>query len=164
MRAVSNTSPLLNLAIIDHLHLLERQFDEVLIPPGVLKELRIGDLLPGTPELRKALDDGWIRVIKIHDPPVVSLLRRTLDLGESEAIALATETKPDYLLMDERDGRRIAESLGLPVTGVLGILLRAKLDGTLPSLQQTLVALETTAGFRIGRSLIRKILAAADEL
>lgn len=164
MRAVSNTSPLLNLAIIGHLGLLQSQFDEVLIPPGVLKELRLDDLLPGAVALREALADGWIRVSEIEDPPVVALLRRTLDLGESEAIALAIEVKPDYVLMDERDGRQVAGSLDLPVTGALGVLLRAKLEGTLPSLQQALVALEEKAGFRIGRDLVRQVLAAAGEL
>jgi len=40
MPVVSNTSPVLNLAIIDQLVLLREQFGEIWIPPAVLKELR----------------------------------------------------------------------------------------------------------------------------
>ncbi len=39
MLAVSNTSPILNLSIIDRLDLLRYQFDEVFIPDAVLEEL-----------------------------------------------------------------------------------------------------------------------------
>jgi predicted nucleic acid-binding protein len=46
--------------------------------------------------------------------------------GEAEAIALASELKADWTLLDERDGRRVAKSLGLKVTGILGILLRVE--------------------------------------
>lgn len=42
MPVVSNTSPILNLAIVDQLVLLRRQFGEVLIPNGVLDELKVG--------------------------------------------------------------------------------------------------------------------------
>ncbi len=40
MPAVSNTSPLFNLAAIGQLHLLREQFEEVFIPNEVLDELR----------------------------------------------------------------------------------------------------------------------------
>jgi len=40
MLVVSNTSSILNLALIDRLSLIKEQFDTVTIPRGVLKELR----------------------------------------------------------------------------------------------------------------------------
>jgi len=40
MPVVSNTSPILNLAIIDRLSLLREQFGEIYIPSAVLEELR----------------------------------------------------------------------------------------------------------------------------
>jgi len=163
MRAVSNTSPLLNLAIIGHLDLLRAQFTEVLIPVGVLTELRLDEPLPGSPELGKALAEGWLRVVEIQDRPLIALLQRTLDLGESEAITLAVEVGPDALLIDERDGRRVAASLKLPVIGALGVLLRAKMDGSIPTLQEAVTALEVRAGFRIAPGLVRELLAAAGE-
>jgi uncharacterized protein len=44
----SNTSPILNLAIIGRLDLLQQQFGEVGIPPAVQAELMLGTGLPGT--------------------------------------------------------------------------------------------------------------------
>ena len=47
MPVVSNTSPILNLAVIGRLSLLHDQFGEILIPNAVLEELRIQEDLPG---------------------------------------------------------------------------------------------------------------------
>jgi hypothetical protein len=44
---VSDTSPILNLAIINQLDLLQQQFAEVLIPPAVLAELMPETKFPG---------------------------------------------------------------------------------------------------------------------
>ena len=79
--------------------------------------------------------------------------------GESEAITLAIDLKAGRILLDERDGRKIAKSLGLKVTGVLGILLRANQEGELSSLSGAIDALIETAGFRISPELLAKILA-----
>ena len=163
MPVVSNTSPLLNLAIIDLLDLLRDQFGEVLIPDAVLAELRVDEPLPGSAQLRHAVDRGWLRLVHVRDQPLIALLTQTLDVGEAEAIALALETEPELLLVDERDGRRVATSLGLTVTGVVGILLRAKREGTIASLRKALVELETRAGFRIADGLVQQALLAADE-
>ena len=48
MPVVSNTSPILNLAIVGQLSLLHEQFGEVWIPPAVLEELRVTEGLPGS--------------------------------------------------------------------------------------------------------------------
>ncbi len=58
MPVVSNTSPLLNLAIIDHLFLLPQQFGQILIPQAVLAELKVDQALPGSSRLREAIDEG----------------------------------------------------------------------------------------------------------
>ena len=88
------------------------------------------------------------------------MLQQVLDQGESEAITLAIDLKADRILLDERDGRKIAKSLGLKVTGVLGILLRANQEGELASLPDAIDALIETAGFRISPELLAKVLAA----
>jgi hypothetical protein len=62
--------------------------------------------------------------------------------------------------LDERDGRKIAKSLGLQVTGILGILLRAKQTGELSSLQPAIEDLTQKAGFRIAPELLAKVLQA----
>lgn len=164
MPVVSNTSPLLNLAIIDRLDLVRDQFGEVLIPPAVLHELRAGEDRPGAPVLAVALAGGWIKVTPLQNPVVAQVLWRTLDEGEAEAIALALEVGAERVLLDERDARRAAKHLGLATVGVLGILLRARLDGRISSLSRELHRLRNEAGFRIGSELEQTLLMEAGEV
>lgn len=163
MPTVSNTSPLLNLAVIGELPLIRMQFSTVLVPPVVVEEFRLDTERPGTGVLSRALDDGWIDVTEPDDAPLVRTLRQDIDRGEAEAIALATEVDADHLLIDERDGRNRARNLELEVTGVLGILLRAARKGTLSSLSDALDRLEEQAGFWIDPALRRQILDAQSE-
>lgn len=163
MRVISNTSPLLNLAIIGQLALVRQQFGRVWMPPAVLAELQPEAERPGCMEIREALRVGWLCV---SDPPqteLVAVLRRELDFGEAEAIALAIQWREARVLLDERDGRRVARSLGLAVTGALGVLLRAKLQGDIISLRDALDHLETMAGFRLSDALRKAILREAGE-
>jgi predicted nucleic acid-binding protein len=158
MPVVSNTSPILNLAIVDQLELLYQQFDGVLIPHAVLEELKVNEERPGSQAIREAISSEWIKVQKIKNQTLAQLLKQTLDRGESEAIALSIEIQADLTLLDEREARKIAKSLGLNVTGVLGILLRAKQSGQLASLESIINDLINKAGFRIAPELIDKIL------
>lgn len=158
MPVVSNTSPLLNLAIVGHLSLLRQQFGEICIPPAVIEELRVEEDLPGSHAVREAIDAGWLGVEEVEDHALVKVLQRDLDRGEAEAIALALQMKAKRVLLDEREGRRVAKSLGLKVTGVLGILLRAKREGHVSSLQEAMGQLQEQAGFRIGRELFADVL------
>ena len=103
MPVVSNTSPLLNLAIIDHLFLLPQQFGQVLIPQAVLAELKVNQALPGSNALRTALNEGWLIPQSVSNKALVSLLRQELHQGESEAIALAVEVSAERILLDEKE-------------------------------------------------------------
>lgn len=118
MPVVSNTSPILNLAIIGHLNLLRQQFGEIQIPAIVLQELKISEARPGSQVIQDAIASGWIQLQPVENQALVQVLRQTLDGGEAEAIALALEQSAQWLLLDERDGRKVAKSLGLQVTGV----------------------------------------------
>jgi len=163
MPVVSNTSPILNLAVIGKLSLLHDQFGEVLIPNAVLEELRIQEDLPGCQAIRGALKDEWLRIKEVSDQSLVRVLERELDNGEAAAIALAVQVNAKWILLDEKEGRKIAKSLGLKVTGVLGILLRAKLEGRLPSIQKVMDQLRDCAGFRIKPELYDNLLKKSDE-
>jgi uncharacterized protein len=158
MPVVSNTSPILNLAIVDRLELLYRQFGEILIPNAVLEELKVDEERPGSQVIREAISSGLIQIQEVNNKPLAQLLKQTLDRGEAEAIALAIEIKADWTLLDEREGRKVAKSLGLKVTGILGILLRAKQVGEIGSLQTIIDDLINKAGFRIAPELLTQIL------
>jgi hypothetical protein len=158
MPVVSNTSPLLNLAIIGQLSLLNEQFGTILIPPTVQEELRVEMDLPGSRGIREAIGAGWIQLEEVKDKPFVKVLQRELDKGEAETIALALQAGAEWTLLDEREGRRVAKSLGLRVTGVLGILLRARREGKLVSLQEVMQDLREKAGFHIRAELLTEVL------
>ena len=164
MPVVSNTSPLLNLAIINHLFLIKKQFGKILIPHGVSTELKINDNLPGSQQLREAITSGWIATHQLENQALIQLLRRELDRGEAEAIALAIQLNADYLLLDERDGRRIARTFGLNITGVLGIILKGWREGEVLSVIELINQLRTQANFHIAPNLERQILIETGEI
>src|ERR1700730_10534774 len=126
MLAVSNTSPISNLACIGRLDLLRAQFGEIWIPRAVEAELAAvpdGAVLTTIDQTRQL---GWLKGRAASDANLVNLLTLELHRGEAEAIALALEMKADWLLMDEREGRAVARQLGLHVTGVLGSCFAAR--------------------------------------
>ncbi len=163
MPVVSNTSPILNLAIIGQLDLLRQQFGEVLMPPTVLQELKVDAELPGVGPIRLALQDQWLRVIKLGNSDMARALRRDLDAGEAEAIALALQLKIATVLIDEHDGRTAAKAMGLVPVGVLGVLLRAKRMGALDSVVNAMRALQDQAGFFINPDLFATLAREAGE-
>ena len=163
MRAVSNTSPLANLAVIGRLELLWEQFGSIWVPEAVSEELgRLGHR-GGQESLMQAREKGLLRTQAIQNRAAAELLAGRLDRGEAEAIVLAEESKADWLLMDERDGRLQARRMGLRVTGLLGVLIKAKLNGRLEQLKPELDRLRSEAHFFIGKGLESEVLSAVGE-
>lgn len=106
---------------------------------------------------------GWLRVATVNNRPLVTQLETVLDFGEAEAIALAVESKPSLLLIDERDGRQVARTLNAPLTGTLGVLLRAKALGHAPVIKPLLTELVEQHHFRLHPDLLQQVLAEAGE-
>ncbi|MBS3025837.1 MAG: DUF3368 domain-containing protein [Dolichospermum sp. DET50] len=163
MIVVSDTSPLSNLAIVGYLSLLQQIYNRVIIPQGVAEEL-----INASDEenlIAEVLSLDWIEVIPAKNLELISILRNNhnLDRGEAEAIALVIELDADELLIDERLGRREATRLGLPITGILGILLVAKQRKLIPTVQPVIDALIIQAGFRVSSQLYAQVLKAANE-
>ena len=93
MRAVSNTSPISNLAIIGRLDLLRQRYGMLRVPPAVSQELSALSHVPAKCAIAAALAEGWVIVER---PPAAPLqLLFSLDAGETEAIALALATQAD---------------------------------------------------------------------
>jgi len=153
MLVVSDTSPVTALMQIGQSDLLGVLFQEVLIPPSVQAELlRFHPSIPHVLEVRPIQDQG-----------MVDALSHRLDRGEAEAIVLAHESQADYLLIDEKRGRLVAQSQGLTVIGLLGVLLMAKRAGHVPSLGVLITELESRAGFFVSDAVKEIILRSAGE-
>ncbi len=163
MQVVSNTSPLSALSIIGRLGLLRSQFGTIRIPMAVWTELSRLEHASGKQALEQAHAEGWIQVHETANRPMVGILSTTLDAGESEAIAMSLEWPADLLIMDESSGRAMARNLNIRITGTLGVLLKAKRDGEIPSLKVEMDRLMQVAGFFVSERVRKTFLAEAGE-
>ncbi|MBT9318062.1 DUF3368 domain-containing protein [Leptothoe spongobia] len=161
MIVVSDTSALSNLALVNHLWLLESIYQTVIIPDVVASELAAAS----NPTISAILQLGWIQRQSLRNSQLANQLQqdRGLDAGEASAIALALELQADDLLIDERLGRQEALRLGLSIIGILGILLVAKQRSLIPQVQPITDALIDQAGFRVSPQLYQRVLALAQE-
>ena len=153
-QVVSDTSPLLNLALIERLDLVREQFSTVVVPEQVWDELMDGE--DGVDRLRSVHDDGLLEIVTVEDTPLFAEFRRDLDIGEAAALAYAIDADADLVLMDEREARQTARRHELPITGVIGILLRGSKEGTV-SLRTELDRLRDV-GFWIADDLYETVL------
>ena len=162
--AVSDSSPLIHLAKIEVLELISRLYSRILIPPAVWQEVvEESDGRPGAVEMQKAVAAGWMVKRAAKNDTLVIALRQTLDNGEAEAIALATELHPESVLLDDKLARQMARRLGVPVTGTIGILLRAKQVGLIVEVRSLITRLQSEGDYYIDPRLIEKVLLAAGE-
>lgn len=77
-------------------------------------------------------------------------------------LALALETPDPLVILDDALARQAAESLGLRITGTLGVLLKAKSLGLLDALAPVLDQLQTRR-FRVHARTRAAILKLAGE-
>ena len=161
MIVASDTSPLTSLAAIGQFELLRTLYGELHIAEGVWQELNHGGRRhPGSHDVEKA---PWVYRHEVRNQALVAVLRRDLDRGEAETLALAVELKADLVLLDEKEGRHAASRLGLRSLGALGVLLQAKRLGAIPEIRPLLDALREQAGFFLSDSLYRQVLEQAGE-
>jgi len=161
---VCDSSTLIHLTSIGRLALLQTFYQQITIPPAVWHEVvEQGAGRAGAREVAEACQAGWIDLLAPTDEPLIHLLRRDLDAGESEALALALERHADLILLDESEARRTAERYGLAKTGVIGLLIRARREGLVDSLRAELDRLQIQGGFWIEAALYKQVLASIGE-
>jgi hypothetical protein len=96
---------------------------------------------------------AWLRVQPPQNFAKANFYARSVDRGEAEAIALAEELHADHLLIDERKGRRLAQQQGLPVLGLLGVVLLARRAKLISSARELLEKLDREAGIYLAFEL-----------
>ena len=149
MLVVSDTSPITVLLQTGLDHLLPELFQHVIIPPAVRAELlQTHPILP-----------GWLEVCALSSIP--SAVRDAhLDLGEpSHSHSHLNSTQMPSCSMSKL-GRRAALGLGLPVTGLLGILMLAKQTGHLPAIRPVILTLREKVGCWFAEPLVEQVLRA----
>jgi predicted nucleic acid-binding protein len=134
---VSNSSPIIAFERLEQLELLRQLIQTLHIPSAVRQEVFGVRILP-----------PWIVERPISHPTARLALAPRLGAGESEAILLALELAPCYLLMDDLAARRAAQSMNIPVIGTVGLLLLARQRNLLAAVKPHLDTLRQ-AEFRI---------------
>ena len=125
MIVISDTTPILSLLKAGYLGLLEKLYENVLIPEAVYRELTENPAYLEEAEFIKTM--GFFSVTAVENIKSVNILRSVtgLDAGESEALIMYDEKNADLLLMDEHKGRRVAKQLKVKYIGTVGILMLA---------------------------------------
>ncbi|MEH2181185.1 DUF3368 domain-containing protein [Nostoc sp.] len=120
-------------------------------------------IIPFAVESEVGLSAEWLTVQAVKNLAVVATLKTQIDAGEAEAIALAMEIEDVFIILDDRNARRIAQQIGLKVIGIVGMLLRAKQNSVIAEIKPLLTALEA-ADFRIAEPLVQNALRLPGEL
>jgi predicted nucleic acid-binding protein len=132
---IADASVLITLAKTRRIGLLKTLYGEVIIGPVVRAEVVDRGRELKAPEVRlveKAIRESWLKEVLLT-PREKNLARRllrdtNLDQGEVECLALAHFRKLTALI-DDKEARMIAESMGLKRLGTVGILLEALSKG-----------------------------------
>ncbi|MEI8075148.1 MAG: DUF3368 domain-containing protein [Bacteroidota bacterium] len=136
---ISDTSCLIILSNIGELELLQKVYGQIITTIEIATEY--GEILP-----------EWVSIYSVTDKYRQQLLEMQIDKGESSAIALALETPDCIIILDDYKARKIANQLGLNITGTLGVIVKAKLNGVIPSIKPLLSKIKET-DFRLSVEL-----------
>jgi predicted nucleic acid-binding protein len=153
---ICNTSPIQYLHQLQLLHILPALAGRVIIPPAVVEELSQGRIsginLPDVHGLK------WVDIRRPVGESAVPLVT-DLGRGETEVLMLGLEIRKAVVILDDDLARRVAETLGLRLTGTLGLLLDAKKTGLIHAIAPLLDQLQSLR-FRVAphtRSAILKL-------
>ena len=141
MIVVVDTGPVIALDNLNRLDLLSLFEAPIVIPSHVRREL-LSKPETETQNIERALANR----IHVRDVPALDAVTKDavarLDAGERQAVGLASALDEKTLLvMDDKAGRRVARQLDCSVTGVIGVLLRAKELGRVEAVAPLLLAL-----------------------
>lgn len=146
---ICDTSCFIILSKIGELELLQKIYNQIVTTPDILEEF--GETLP-----------EWVIIKKVTDNYRQQILEIQIDKGESSAIALALEIPNSILILDDNKARKIAQNLKLKFTGTIGVIVKAKLLGLIPSVKPYFDKIKDT-NFRISPELELQALKEAKE-
>lgn len=160
-KVVVNTTPLIALSHVGQINLLKKLYGEIIIPTAVYEELSVKPDSAGKKAVDSSLD--WIRVEKIKNQMAKDMYKTQLHDGEVEVMIIAMEMEADVVIIDDANAKKYAKYLKLPVTGTLGVLLRAKREGYIDRLEPILRQM-VEKGIYISQNLVELCLKQAGEI
>ena len=152
---VVNASPIILLGKIGHVNLLRELSDEIMVPESVVREVGV------KPEGERVISEvaSFPRVrFEAEIAASAELAAWNLGPGESQVLALASASPGSRAVLDDLEARRCAQSLGLPLIGTLGVVLRAKHRGVIEMARPVIEHLRRV-GLYATDSLIKRALA-----
>ena len=132
---ISDTSCFIILSKIDELDLLYKVYENIFTTPEIVAEY--GEALP-----------EWVKITSVKDKYRQQLLEMQLGKGESSAMALSLEMPDSIVILDDYKARKAAEILNLKFIGTIGLIIKAKLMGVIPSVKPLLQKIKQT-NFRL---------------
>jgi predicted nucleic acid-binding protein len=156
---VSNTTPIINLAEIGRLDVLQGLFGKVVVPPAVVNELLAKRaLFPNAADAATCFE-----VVHPEARLLARGFRSVAHAGEAECLALAMEHPGSFLILDDLQARALASANGIPFTGTLGCLVEAKARGIVDAVAPLIEKLRVSARFWISLELETQVLNDAGE-
>jgi len=146
---ISDTSCFIILTNIGEFELLQKVYGQIVKTPAIAAEF--GETLP-----------EWVEIVEVRDKYRQTILELQIDKGESSAIALALETPNSVVILDDYKARKIAERLGITLTGTIGVIIKAKLNRVIPSIKPLLEKIKRT-DFRLSDEIETQALKEAGE-
>lgn len=150
---VVNASPVIALARVNQLGLLRALCRELLIPLPVAAEVLAG--APSDPA-RQVIERGWCTPVAAERVPQ-EVIEWGLGAGEAAVLAVALERHPATAVLDDAMARACAKALHVPVIGTLGVAVRARKQGLVPSAANLLRALRA-AGLYLDDEIVEAAL------
>ncbi|MBC7694154.1 MAG: DUF3368 domain-containing protein [Burkholderiales bacterium] len=146
---ISDTSCFIILKNINELDLLCNVYGKIVTTIEIAQEY--GEILP-----------DWVVIESVKDKHYQQILETQIDRGESSALALALEISDCIVILDDYKARKIALELGILYTGTIGVIIKAKLTGIIPSIKPILEKLNQT-NFRLTEEIKMQALKQAKE-
>lgn len=126
---IADSGPIFSLALIDKLDILNELFDYIKIPQAVWDEITYDKTKPDYHKLYDFFKDNTCQISGLNE------LTFIMDYGESESLILYKELQADFLLIDDKKARKIAENLQINCIGIIGLLSTAKDKGLIGKLK-----------------------------
>ncbi len=143
------------------MEILKTIFKELHVPMAVHSEIET--FFSGDHHWQRCLDEDFIIKTEVQTSPKIQELMIHLHVGEAEALCLCIENNAQLCLLDDKDARIIARLNNIPVSGTLGVLMKAKKMGIIESVKELMDRLRTDHHYWIDDAMYKKVLSLSNE-